>query len=258
MQTIDFNALKGGGWMTQPQDGKRQMIVLAIAMPATLLLLGIIAIVEPLLIAVVFMAGVTYAIWKLYRQNNQYKTAMRRFASDNGWTWGEEVPLNSTLSEMGLKFSRSLITGTLDGQRFWVHGVDAPYLKDDDLPSFDAVSVEFPKPLPLILIAPGGKLVSLLSNQIGKDLGLVPLHLEGDFPAKASAYCQKDQEAAALEYLTPDVMQVIADKATNVIIYAGHNMYISPNLFQDGGMLQSTFENAQLLAKEIKEKQHIN
>ena len=196
---------------------------------------------------------IVFVIKLHFRQARQ----IRMFANANGWQTDVEVPTDPVLVTLGYTFPAGKLGGTLDGCRFWLHTLTPSNSSNNNLVSLDVLTVETPRKLPSLFILPiGGVFLSVFGSFIERALGLKYLHLEGDFNKYAAAYGTQGKEIESLEYLTPDVMRVIADEVTSLVLYSDRYIHISPNSgAMDVRFLEVLFQDAQLILKEILEKQ---
>jgi hypothetical protein len=182
---------------------------------------------------------------------------LKMFAHVNGWQTDVKAPSDPVLVGLGYEFPAAKIGGTLDGCRFWLHTLQSPGSSNKDFGTLEALTIEVPRTLPNIFILPiGGMFMHLFGGFMENTLGLEQLSLEGDFNKYAAAYIQKGREVESLEYLTPDVMSVISDQITSMVLYSDRYIHICPN----GGVsdlrhLEILFQDTQLILKEVMEKQ---
>ena len=205
----------------------------------------------------VALCAIFFGFWLLYlRKNRKFKPAFQQFLKINNWNSGDTAPLGTMLQKLGYNAQPADITGALDGHRFWLYTATPP-LDSKNLQPISLLSVEFNRQLPTLLLFPGAGPFGLLVNEMAKnDFGLAPLKLEGDFNKRIKAYYQAGAHIHTLEYLTPDVMAVVQDKVTDIVLYDSQTVSVSTsaNVPEDIPALKSLFQSAQLLIKEIDEK----
>lgn len=213
---------------------------------------------NPMITMLATIALFVYMFYRASKNGNKNLLRLQKFAESNGWVYRTEVPSNHILENLGYSFSVSYIEGIVDGAKFWIHEVQAPTVNNQHLPSFDSLTTKLPKPVPTILIMPGVSALQPFADSIGSTFGLSPLRLEGDFDQHALAYCVPGQEIEALSYLTPDVMDVLANNITGVVLYADRYLYISPSEeMNTQEIFEYMFKDRRILLEEILQKQHL-
>lgn len=212
---------------------------------------------NPMITTLVMVGFFVYMFYRASKNGDKNLIRLQKFAETNGWVSRAEVPRNHILESLGYSFSTAQIEGEVDGAKFWIHKVQAPTVNNQRLPSFDSLTTELPKPVPTILVMSGVSTLQPFADSIGRTFGLSPLSLEGDFDKHTLVYCVSGQEVEALSYLTPDVMDVMANNITGVVLYADQYLYVSPSEEMDSQeIFEYMFKDRRVLLNEILHKQH--
>jgi len=234
-------------------QNKRRLILFGLFAVSLLLVL-----VVPVLAIVGLMASLIVYFLNFINQPDIFEQQLKAFAKTNGWVSGGDAPRVPAVTHAGYSPQPALVFGELDGQKFWLYEARPPIGE-----SMIILSVELPKELPTLLLVPIGEGATgegRYSNITARtDYGLHPFTLEGDFSERVLTYGKSGKQVAALEYMTPDVMVAIEDKVRCSVLYSGHYLSLSNEIefFIEGYALMELFQGAQVLIKELKEKQHI-
>lgn len=190
-----------------------------------------------------------------------FDSKIKRFAKTNGWETGTDSPLIPTMKKLGYNSQKSMVSGSIDDLQFWFYECRPPVWqkKGRDLQVVIFLSIKFPKELPTLLLIPNAGLAAIAFDKVAKsEFGLIPMTLEGDFSSKVHVYGADGEQVNVLEYLTPDVMDVVMRNVDHIVLYSGEYLSISTNQqLTDGFSVKELFDDAQILIKELKEKMRL-
>ncbi|HEY0965015.1 MAG TPA: hypothetical protein VGE13_00870 [Candidatus Saccharimonadales bacterium] len=181
-----------------------------------------------------------------------------RFARANGWKPHGQPPSNPFFQTNGFRFTPSLVTGEFLNARFWIHGVAKASTKGHRDYFLQTMAIEVPEQLPtLVLIPRSNSVETTIAPLFASNVDLKPLQLEGDFNTYMAVYYRPGEHIESLAYLTPDVMQVLVDDPSSIIIYAGRYIYIASKGSDVGiARTKQMFIQAERLIPEVRHKQH--
>lgn len=262
MQAIDFSALPRVQLGARSAGLPTAMLAIMTSVPIMVTILITVGIMFSVLpgwaLAIGFIGIFVFLTIVIARLASRESSMMRAFAKANGWQTDVPVPLTSFLGSLEYHFSPARLAGTVDGCRFWVHGISG---RSDDMKrsigTFETLTIEVPRPLPSIFAMPAGGMMTMLLEGLVRDtFALERLSLEGDFDNRTAVYISPGKQIESLEYLTPDVMRVMTDRLNSTVIYFDRYIFVLPtSAVISVGNIQLVFEDAQRILKEILEKQ---
>jgi len=167
-----------------------------------------------------------------YRVNKIKNSAWIAFAVSNGWSFDEDTPL-ATIVPPSLQFGYNqffspviqvqLSEIVFDLLGYSTYTGSGRHQQDH---SYTIGTVSLPRAFPHILLR--SKKVTVMHER--DFVNAEELRLEGDFEDYFSLQVEKGQEVAALEVLTPDIMQKLLDSNTaEDIEIVGSNVYFILN-----------------------------
>jgi hypothetical protein len=194
----------------------------------------------------VFMDTILIFVLKLQKRLISVTT---NYAVAHGWTYNTEpaiVPLFQRLYHYRTH-DKTLIEGTLDGQRFWLYlfwwgGARQTHVYE--------LSIELPFEVPnaVILVKGTSGFVNALESMddvlVKQNLRLSPVPLDSSASEKFTLLTDQGQEEAVRKYITPDFLTAL-DLHTNS--KAGSQVTLSGNFLSINAGLVAAYKNTQSL-----------
>lgn len=258
MQQINFSKL-GDEALAIKGKWSPWALLYIILLPIGLLVFIMLASIFTTFFMIAIPIGTVFLFFYTGKKNKTFIGQLQGFARDNGWAYGSSSPVPPALETLGYTADKSLVNGVMDGQNFWLYLAKAPTFQTQHRNLRDTyfLSVQLPADLPTILLLPQVGVLAPLADIVARDINLKPLELEGNFSRQIKTYYSAGQQIRTLEYLTPDVMDVIQRDVKGVVLYSGQYLSISTNDIYMPGIIQTMFKDAQIITKELKEKLHL-
>lgn len=209
---------------------------------------------------ILFPGLIIMTIFAAVIQNREYNKAITKFCDDNGWAKSGSSPNVPILLKLDYAARNAILTGELLECKFWLYEArpQSTNKKNELLPNLLIITVKLPKELPELISAPNKGIFRFISDQpFYGYLKLEQLSLEGDFDKFFITYITKDDHIKALEYLTPDILEVMKLHTSNLVLYSGTYLSLATTKGLNADSLQDLFEDMQIVLKEVKEKQRI-
>lgn len=267
MQTIDFSPLgsmgaPGTGRIRIPEIGIFKKIgigaLFIIVVPVLFIALAIIGLIFSIIPDIVWIIGFlgffSWAGFKIVKIQSKEKAKIAAFIAANGWQAEAQPPTNPVLNQLGYSIGAVKMAGTLDSMPFWIHQITDKGRNGSSSTNHEVLAIQVPRPLPTMMLLPP---LGAITQHIGMAFGLERVQFEGDFDRYVNVYAEPNKQIDLLSYITPDVMRVLTDDTSSMVMYAGNFVYIMAAMGAglQSNVLQLVFEDGQKILKEILEKQ---
>lgn len=268
MQSIDYSPLQSrpvgiGGRLKIPEMGLLKLIVAGLSsiviIPLILVVLVVVGVIFTILPDVLWIIGIVilfgWFYWLAHAQQKREKRLLDGFVQANGWQEGGTLPINDELNKMGFKAGGVKFSGKIDSAPFFVHKLIYPNRGNGQSESpQEVLAIKVTATLPTLVFSPP---ISFISDSFCRLFGLERYTLEGDFNQYVHVLGNSGQQIEVLSYLTPDVMKVLTDNTSSVIMYIGDTIYISAAYGAQltSQVMELVFSDGQKILREIQQKQ---
>jgi len=221
---------------------------------------NILSLIIPFVLLALFMGtAVTLAV----KSNKRLKSITTSYATEHGWRYdtpSPDIPFFQQLKGYSNK-DKTFIEGKIGGYHFWLYGFLSGIGGGPGnrlMSHYLSINLSFNLPTTLL----GPRSVSAVTNPLARindslvqlNNNLVPLKLEGDADNRFSVMVEKGQEAISLQYLTPDLLNVLEQQVKSTVVLSGNFVSINAGVVaavKNEQALNELFAGAEALLKTL-------